>query len=1279
MKHKAFKISPMLLALIPRTLALFILLYQLRLIAGDMADTSIFIAALLGALFTAFILYGFNVRPVPAAIIIFLIPQAIRLFIALPRLILADNAASGILLDTLLLDLDRNNFIGLLPFYWTAISTYFCKRSRLFLRADIIISDIFFLVLFIIVPASSIDAYRWPILMVGIFALVFFLQILSLVLSMQEELRLRIREKLPAVIMIFLLIVLASVFFIRPFQEQAIERGGGLLEPRLFRFDFSQVLRLESEISLSDDLVLIVRKELDFSNLLLRRYTLSGYNERQGFYRADDIDEAAHPQRLPNRPTLLPMEEFSTFSIKEQEYYIVNFDSGAFIGMNAPREIIPFETWDASSFNAAYAVTSHVSQALTFELINAVSGSPGPETLKMSPEEYAFYTYYGADEVIASFTRDIIGSNTLYWEQIQLVYEWLKFGDYRYSLRPGIAPDGDQLKYFLFTAKRGYCSYFAFAFTLMLRSIGIPSRVAAGFSMDPNTGAFNYFPVRADMAHAWTEVWYPDYGWIEYDPTTPILAEGEDFVFSSGTPPELFERLMREILENRSGLRVKEGDDTATVLENLAAIGRITYEFFARSGLYIIVGAVLFLLISIRSGYYLLSLLGINPRKRAGYLWAHVKRRLALKGHKADHGAGEGEWAKLVDEKINGVYSLYLAGAAARFSQNYSAADMKTMTHHYKKFNAELKKIPRRFIILLLFLVVTLGSIAQDEGPSSADMLFESAMTARFAENWERAIELLSEGAREYPDDFRFNWSLGNLYYNRRLFHLAWDEYRRAEQINAHNRDLILQLANTAGYLNLNELSAEYYEQVLELDNNNREVIGSLAWMYFKLHRLEEAEHLLLKAISELGDNMDFSMLLGTIYSGMFRYEAGRDAYLESIREAELFGDRLFLALSYYNLSILESRFYQFDLAFDCTTESLAAMNRSSGRLARGELYLRRMDLSSAYEEFMLAFGMDRSPLSKLNLAHAFQIGGRLIEAVLYARDCLENQDQSWMMNYGIDPVRYNRDVHEILVDSYSGLLKAESFSNPGSLRELVQSIFRKVSYRYFAAVHTHLFRKYSRLSGDGYGVGAGPDLDALLQYANAFEGYPRRARSYLIRARAIEEPIIPLSAPYYDLKLSRVTRNSRALIDTLYRIINEEFDPIWERDKISDAYTEIALRGRRAERLDAAERLFAINRGGLLKNGIRLPVKIEVSGDAADIRRVLIRAAGKSGLMPIDGDARYTLRLSTGGDGSINVELYDGGRGIIVSRQNLPLPTGSLSNRAAFSRGLRDGIFTAF
>ncbi|MCL2472843.1 MAG: hypothetical protein FWF26_04110, partial [Treponema sp.] len=613
------------------------------------------------------------------------------------------------------------------------------------------------------------------------------------------------------------------------------------------------------------------------------------------------------------------------------------------------------------------------------------------------------------------------------------------------------------------------------------------------------------------------------------------------------------------------------------------------------------------------------------------------------------------------------------------------------------------KAITGAGIALVIIFLFSLRGEAQDNTPakpqagtadSGAETLYENALAAQDAENWERAIELFSAGSKTYTSDFRFPWALGNLYYYRRLYRLAWDEYRQAEKIATWEMQdetalLYLQLANTAGYLNWNDISANYLEKVLVFEPDNPEAIGDLAWMYFKLHRLEDGERLLLRAMKNNDQDSDFSMTLGTIYSDMFRYDDAKNCYLNSIRGGEMSGNRLIAALAHYNLSILESRFYQFSLAYEQTNASLEEMNRASGRLARGELYMRRMELPLALGEYQDAYGMDSSPLSKLNLAQAFQIGGRLTEAALYANDCLKAGDHSWMLNYGIDPVRYIRDIHEVLKDTYEGLYKAEILGfgekwSSLSAREIIQSCFRMISYKFQSMVNRNLFYKYSLLAADAYGKvihtsSSGEiHLDALTQYYNAFEAYPRRALTYLRQARDIEEPLIPLSAPSYEYEEGRLL-SDRKLLSSL----TGEFDPIWERDMIAKVFTELASIGKKTEKQDAAERLFALNRGALLQNGIRLPVDLRINGASNQTERALKNAAWAAGLEPSRLDsARYTLTLkaeNTNKEGIISCELYDGGRGITLYSRDLPLPSLDGSHREAFTRALREGIFNAF
>jgi transglutaminase-like putative cysteine protease len=91
-------------------------------------------------------------------------------------------------------------------------------------------------------------------------------------------------------------------------------------------------------------------------------------------------------------------------------------------------------------------------------------------------------------------------------------------GGFSYDERPG-RPGDTPLADFVLRTKRGYCQHFAGAMALMLRYLGIPARVAAGFtsgSYDARTGTWT---VTDHDAHTWVEAWFRGYGWLPFDPT----------------------------------------------------------------------------------------------------------------------------------------------------------------------------------------------------------------------------------------------------------------------------------------------------------------------------------------------------------------------------------------------------------------------------------------------------------------------------------------------------------------------------------------------------------------------------------------------------------------------------------------------------------------------------------------------------------------------------------------------------------------------------------------
>ena len=96
--------------------------------------------------------------------------------------------------------------------------------------------------------------------------------------------------------------------------------------------------------------------------------------------------------------------------------------------------------------------------------------------------------------------------------------------EYRYTLKLPDREVADPLAYFLFTRRKGHCEYFASAMAVMLRSQGIPTRLATGFQSGIYNPMTELWLVRSSDAHTWVEAWLAGRGWSSFDPTPPDLA-----------------------------------------------------------------------------------------------------------------------------------------------------------------------------------------------------------------------------------------------------------------------------------------------------------------------------------------------------------------------------------------------------------------------------------------------------------------------------------------------------------------------------------------------------------------------------------------------------------------------------------------------------------------------------------------------------------------------------------------------------------------------------------
>jgi transglutaminase-like putative cysteine protease len=90
---------------------------------------------------------------------------------------------------------------------------------------------------------------------------------------------------------------------------------------------------------------------------------------------------------------------------------------------------------------------------------------------------------------------------------------------YRYTLQLPSYTSPDPIADFLFVRREGHCEYFASAMALMLRAIGIPSRVVNGFAGGEFNDITSQYVIRASDAHSWVEAYIPGQGWLTFDPT----------------------------------------------------------------------------------------------------------------------------------------------------------------------------------------------------------------------------------------------------------------------------------------------------------------------------------------------------------------------------------------------------------------------------------------------------------------------------------------------------------------------------------------------------------------------------------------------------------------------------------------------------------------------------------------------------------------------------------------------------------------------------------------
>ncbi len=210
------------------------------------------------------------------------------------------------------------------------------------------------------------------------------------------------------------------------------------------------------------------------------------------------------------------------------------------------------EYYEATSADGMRAVESIVHANSRFKFGNvesymAVSTIPSAdvEAMRSAGQDYPEWIgrYLQLPSVVPprvyDLAREITAPHDNAFDKAAAIQDYLREYTYNQSI-PMPPPDvQDRVDYFLFESKEGYCNYYASAMVVLARAVGIPARMAAGYTRGEYERDLGAYRVRENNSHAWVEVFLPRFGWIEFEPTAsePIIVRPRTFNDDPARPP----------------------------------------------------------------------------------------------------------------------------------------------------------------------------------------------------------------------------------------------------------------------------------------------------------------------------------------------------------------------------------------------------------------------------------------------------------------------------------------------------------------------------------------------------------------------------------------------------------------------------------------------------------------------------------------------------------------------------------------------------------------------
>jgi protein-glutamine gamma-glutamyltransferase len=313
--------------------------------------------------------------------------------------------------------------------------------------------------------------------------------------------------------------------------SQPAPQNGGQPAPSTGTFGgypgFSETMDTSTRGEFGDDIVLRVRAPFpDF----WRGQTFANFDGRSWSVLSElDMTRLyGRPGQLRNGPTIKLREPVA--AEREMIYTVtaeVDLGNLVFVAANPTDLLIDSDVWQRP--DGALRATSALPEGSVYTVVS--STVPVTEDLlradgvvALSPD--AFGPYLTTPPTTSQRTRQLArelaqGQPTTY-DTVRAIEAWLA-DNVEYTLDAPVPPTGaDAVDHFLFESRLGFCEQVASAMAIMLRTLGVPTRVATGYVPSERDDLAGTWISRESDAHAWVEVYFPSVGWQAFDPTASV-------------------------------------------------------------------------------------------------------------------------------------------------------------------------------------------------------------------------------------------------------------------------------------------------------------------------------------------------------------------------------------------------------------------------------------------------------------------------------------------------------------------------------------------------------------------------------------------------------------------------------------------------------------------------------------------------------------------------------------------------------------------------------------